>query len=342
MIKNTSRNIFLSIIKLNYEPIIEYICDIPRITDFLLLNDKIKNYIINMISNSDINNDIKEIEENFVDDILFIQDILSIGISKINYILINCLFSIPLQYLFNCILKHEKINIVFYILNLIIKNIKNECINNLIAFILYSSKFNEKINEYIKYQENLEIYNIIYLNKYLSYISHINSDFNLLFEEYLILVYNRNFLKSIRYIKKDEKNFEEIKEIADYIKKRNIDINKDINICIKFFSEKLKQNEKLTNTITKMEKYHNLISRYTGINLGISLNESNSSFLKIIYDNFLYLYNNKNNFNIDIQENILKKECANLIVYNENNQSELITQIFLILQIINSNKISNK
>ena len=342
MIKNTSRNIFLSIIKLNYEPIIEYICDIPRITDFLLLNDKIKNYIINMISNSDINNDIKEIEENFVDDILFIQDILSIGISKINYILINCLFSIPLQYLFNCILKHEKINIVFYILNLIIKNIKNECINNLIAFILYSSKFNEKINEYIKYQENLEIYNIIYLNKYLSYISHINSDFNLLFEEYLILVYNRNFLKSIRYIKKDEKNFEEIKEIADYIKKRNIDINKDINICIKFFSEKLKQNEKLTNTITKMEKYHNLISRYTGINLGISLNESDFSFLKIIYDNFLYLYNNKNNFNIDIQENILKKECANLIVYNENNQSELITQIFLILQIINSNKISNE
>ena len=74
-----------------------------------------------------------------------------------------------MQYLFNCILKHEKINIVFYILNLIIKNIKNECINNLIAFILYSSKFNEKINEYIKYQENLEIYNIIYLNKYKVY-----------------------------------------------------------------------------------------------------------------------------------------------------------------------------
>ena len=153
MIKNTSRNIFLSIIKLNYEPIIEYICDIPRITDFLLLNDKIKNYIINMISNSDINNDIKEIEENFVDDILFIQDILSIGIEKINYILINCLFSIPLQYLFNCIITHNKVNVVFYILNLIIKNIKNECINNLIFFVLYSSQIHIKINENIATEE---------------------------------------------------------------------------------------------------------------------------------------------------------------------------------------------
>ena len=28
MIKNTARNIFLSIIKLNYEPVIQYICDV--------------------------------------------------------------------------------------------------------------------------------------------------------------------------------------------------------------------------------------------------------------------------------------------------------------------------
>ena len=46
MIKNTARNIFLSLIKLNYEPMIQYICDIPRITDLLLLSDNIKSYII--------------------------------------------------------------------------------------------------------------------------------------------------------------------------------------------------------------------------------------------------------------------------------------------------------
>ena len=92
MIKNTSRNIFLSLIKLNYEPMIQYICDIPRITDLILLTDNIKDYIkimsdvninLNTKNNknlSDIELKMKEIEECLVEDILFIQDILSIGI----------------------------------------------------------------------------------------------------------------------------------------------------------------------------------------------------------------------------------------------------------------------
>ena len=77
---------------------IQYICDIPRITDLLLLSDNIKSYIIyltsinidnNNTNISDIESKIKEVEDNLIDDILFIQDILSIGILKINYILIN-------------------------------------------------------------------------------------------------------------------------------------------------------------------------------------------------------------------------------------------------------------
>ena len=172
MIKNTSRNIFLSIIKLNYEPMIQYICDLPRITDLLLFADNIKSYII-LLTNIKVNNDrynaeirLKEIEESLIDDILFMQDILSVGIEKINYILINCLFSIPLQFLFNSILTHHYTNIAFYVLNLIMKNIKNECINNLIAFVLYSSQIHVKINENIANQENQETYNLLYLNKF--------------------------------------------------------------------------------------------------------------------------------------------------------------------------------
>ena len=46
MIKNTSRNIFLSLIKLNYEPMIQYICDLPRIADIILLTDNIRSFII--------------------------------------------------------------------------------------------------------------------------------------------------------------------------------------------------------------------------------------------------------------------------------------------------------
>ena len=350
MIKNTARNIFLSIIKLNYEPMIQYICDIPRITDFLLLSDNIKSYVIyltsiniddNNINLSDIESKIKEVEENLVDDILFIQDILSIGIMKINYILINSLFSILFQYLFKNILTHNKVNVSFYILNLILKYIKNECINNLIAFVMYSSQINNKINEFILNEENQEIYNILYLNKLISP----NSGYiNLSFEEYIILIFNQNFLKSMRYIKEDEKVFEEIKEISNYIKERNDDNIKDIKIGIKIISEILEKKNKLTQVIKKMELYHNLISRYTGINIGVSRYESNASFLKIINDNLL-LYNNdiKNNIINNIQENLIKKECLSLLgTYSNNNQYIYINQLILILQIINSNKISSE
>ena len=349
MIKNTARNIFLSIIKLNYEPMIQYICDIPRITDLILLADNIKSYIICMtnINNnnkniSDIELKMKEVEESLVEDILFMQDILSVGIKKINYILINCFFSIPLQYLFNCIITHNKVNITFYILNLILKNIKDESINNLISFVLYSSQIHIKINENIANQDSPEIYNLLYLNKFLSHNSGV---FNIIFEEYIILVFSQNFLKSIRYIKEEDKTFQEMKDISNYIKGTSLDKNNDINVGIKVISQMLRQNNKLQNIIKKMKSYHNLISRYTGINIGVSYNDANLSFLKIIYDNLL-IYSNNNNLetNIFVQENILKKECLFFIDWNNpfENQSLYLNQLFLILQIINSDKISSE
>ena len=352
MIKNTARNIFLSIIKLNYEPMIQYICDIPRITDLLLLADNIKSYITYMTNISiNLNNNksvstaemkMKEVEENLVDDILFMQDILSVGIEKINYILINCFFSIPLQYIFNCIITHNKANVAFYILNLILKNIKNESIINLISFVLYSSQIHIKINENIANEESPEIYNLLYLNKFLSHNSGV---FNVIFEEYIILVFSQNFLKSIRYIKEEARTFQEMKDISNYIKNTSIDINNDVNIGIKVISQMLKQGNKLQKIIKKMELYHSFISRCSGINIGVSHDDANFSFLKIIYDNLL-IYSNDSNLkkNIFIQENIIKKECLYFIDYNNpfENQCLYINQLLLILQIINSNKISSE
>jgi hypothetical protein len=346
MIKNTSRNIFLSIIKLNYEPMIQYICDLPRITDILLFADNIKSYII-LLNNIKINNNnhqsaeirLKEIEESLVDDILFMQDILSVGIEKINYILINCFFSIPLHYLFNSILTHNYANIAFYVLNLILKNIKNECINNLIAFVLYSSQIHIKINENIANQENQETYNLLYLNKF---VSHHSGCLNIILDDYIILVFCENFLKSLRYIKEEDKIFEEIKRAAEYLRNTSIDSKNDVENGIKIITEILQKNKGFPNIIKKMEAYHNYVSRSTGINIGISNNEANYSFLKIIYDNLL-IYSNRNyQYNIFIQENIIKKECFYFIDCSSPlfNQNIYLNQLFLLLQIINSNKIS--
>ena len=345
MIKNTARNIFLSIIKLNYEPMIQYICNIPRITDLLLLADNIKNFIKNMsdmFNNKNIvdyESKMKEVEESLVDDILFMQDILSVGIQKINYILINCFFSIPLQYLFHCIMTHNKVNVVFYILNLILKNIKNESINNLISFVLYSSQIHIIINENIANEESQEIYNLLQLNKFLSYRPGL---FNISFEEYIVLVFSQNFLKSIRYIKEEDKTFQEMKIVSNYIKGN--DASNDINISIKIISELLRQGNNLQKTIKKMKDYHNLISRLTGVNIGVSYNDANFSFLKVIYDNLLIYSNNNLKNSMYIQENIIKKECLYFIDCKNpiENQCLYLNQLILILQIMNSNKISTE
>jgi hypothetical protein len=317
MIKNTSRNIFLSLIKLNYEPMIQYISDLPRISDIILLTDNIRSFII-LITSIKSNLDklesqikLKEIEENLIDDILFIQDILSVGVEKINYIIINCLFSIPLQYLFNCILTHSNANIAFYILNLILKNIKNECVNNLVSFVLYSSQIHIKINENIANLESNEIYNLLYLNKFFSHNSGFKS---LTFDQYIILVYSENFLKSIRYVKEDDQTFDEIKNAAKYIINSSYAVKNDMNIALKIINELLRQNSGFPNMIKKMEAYHNFISRTTGINVGVSNSEASLSFLKLIYDNLLAYSNNTIKNNIYIQENILKKNVFILLI----------------------------
>ena len=347
MIKNTSRNIFLSLIKLNYEPMIQYICVLPRITDIILLTDNIRSFII-LITNIKTNlekseslSKLKEIEENLIDDILFIQDILSVGVEKINYILINCLFSIPLQYLFNCILTHSNANIAFYILNLILKNIKNECVNNLVTFVLYSSQIHIKINENIANPESNEIYNLLYLNKFFSH----NSGYkNLAFDQYIILVYSENFLKSIRYVKEEDQTFDEIKHAAKYIVNSSYGVKNDMSIALKIINELLRTNSGFPNMIKKMEAYHNFVSRITGINVGVSNSEASLSFLKLIYDNLLSYSNNTIKNNIYIQENILKKECLYFIDYLSpvENQNNYINQLFLILQIIKSKTISKE
>ena len=347
MIKNTSRNIFLSLIKLNYEPMIQYICDLPRIADIILLTDNIRSFIILIttikknLEKSESQSKLKEIEENLIDDILFIQDILSVGVEKINYILINCLFSIPLQYLFNCILTHSNANIAFYILNLILKNIKNECVNNLVSFVLYSSQIHIKINENIANQESDEVYNLLYLNKFFSH----NSGYkNLAFDQYIILVYSENFLKSIRYVKEEDQALDEIKNAAKYIVNSSYGVKNDLNVALKIINELLRQNSGFPNMIKKMEAYHNFVSRTTGINVGVSTSDASLSFLKLIYDNLLIYSNNTLKNNIYIQENILKKECLFFIdcLSPIENQNNYINQLFLILQIIKSRTISKE
>jgi len=366
MIRNSARNIFLALIKLNYIPLIEYLCDIPRITIFIFIAQKIKTNALLMISLKNNDNKFylektKELKEKIIEDLLFVQDILSIKIEKINYILINCLFSILFLYIFGKIISFSnnpndteiksQISKSINILRIILKNIKNECIKNIICYLIFSEKFYSKINKYLTNidkcskkefnAENLRLLNLNYKN--------FNYNFtNLQFEDYIILNYSEVFMKSFRYINNlyiSQSDFKsEINDLNNYIIKFNE--NNDVENCINIFNNKYFNNKK--QSIMRMYNYHYFISKRTGINCGICHDGNKESLCNIIYNNFLLIQSNiiKNNtINNYYQNNLLRRGIliflGNEIENNNKNINIILNIVLLLLKIIHDNDISD-
>ena len=270
MIRTSARNIFLSLIKINYFPIIEYLCNLPRISIFIILIQKIKIYFLLLIKlkNNDQNFFIektKELKEKILEDFLFIQDIMSINIYKINYIIINCIFSILFIFLFSKIISFSnyindvelksEISKSINILKIILKNIKNENIKNIIFLLLFSDKIYSQINEYFNNFEKenkdfkKENQRLLNLNTYI-----FNYNFSKLeFKDFIILNYSINFFKSINYIN-IYKIYTEFNEIYNIIKENN---NVDAKTYIQLLDDKyIKNNEDYK---IRMINYHNYI-----------------------------------------------------------------------------------
>ena len=361
MIKNVARNIFLSLLKLDYAPFIEYICDLPTITLFLLFSENLKeqikyfcNYKDNInINNNDINiiysykiKEIEEKEEMIIDDISFIQDILSINIPKISYLLINSILYFPISYLLNNILTRQKANISYYILELFLKTLKNECIRNIIIFILYSSHIQIKIIENVANEATADIIRLLKLNKYLfkSNLSNIKNaiyqNLNILsFDDYIILNYSKTFLNSLRYIKDEDNTYYELKDISTQL---NCYENKDndINLSIKLLNKKV---DRINYVIKQIENYHGFISRSTGINCGGANGIAKNCFLQVIYNNLISDNENNNNNNIFLQENIFKSECYYyLYEFHLPEYMSAVNELFLINYIIKNEELSEK
>ena len=94
MISNTIRNIFLCILKMKHQPCLDYICSLPMITYFIFLSCRLRDEIktLNKKIAKNKEEDCMILHEQIINDIMYIQDIFSINLEKINFILINCLF----------------------------------------------------------------------------------------------------------------------------------------------------------------------------------------------------------------------------------------------------------
>jgi protein CLEC16A len=94
MIRTTVRNIFLTFLKLKFQPIYEYFTKLPSISYFSFLVINLRDLVIKLNDEtlSDDFKNLKDINDDILDIIMYFQDIFSLKIKKINNILINCIF----------------------------------------------------------------------------------------------------------------------------------------------------------------------------------------------------------------------------------------------------------
>ena len=315
MIRNVIKNIFLKFAKLSkeYAPLKNYLMNLPlikyfcyfacRLTDmtmqlnyfagynFFYTYNNFKNYIFNY-------DRFKIYHDDLIDEILYIQDLLSIHDEQISSILINSLlyyYICPLLlgsiYNFKFFFKDKKEKekefisymispqLALYILTIFITNIKNDSFLNLICFLLFKKEINtELISKFVdihqkdKYPLYPKSYtclfkDTVYKEKHITFVQYITYNFNQNFICSLLTEKNPKFKEIILLQKKYENAFAD-PEFDPYDKYD--EIYKEV---ISKFSKK---------DMDFMLDYHNTISRATGIKCGISENEYEINVLKIL------------------------------------------------------------
>ena len=319
MIKNVVRNIFLKFAKLSqeYKPLREYFLSLPMLKYFCFIGCRLSDMTIQLNYYAGYNNlykykfgtinnkefiynyeNFKLLHDDFIDEILYFQDILCINDEQIINAFLNCIlyyYICPLllgsiyNYKFFFQQNKNKNNIdlkyiispeiALYVFTLIINNIHNDSFLNLIISLLFKKEIStDLITKYI---------NIHYIGKYPIYPSNYSyfyneknyKEKNISFTQYITYNFNRKFICSLLTIKnvkfkevlnirkKFEKNFEE----SDFDPYENYD--SIYNQVISKFSTKEKD---------FMREYHNTISRATGIKCGLSENEYEDNVLNVL------------------------------------------------------------
>ena len=315
MIKNVVRNIFLKFAGLSKEyvplkdylmslPILKYFCFLScRLTDMTIEINRLAGYNMLYKYNSQTLNfnydDLKALHDDLIDEILYLNDILSINDSQISFALLNSLlyyYICPLllgsifHYKF-CFYdnQYKKGNIsikyiispevALYILTLFFSNIHSDSLLNILCSLLFKPKINKDIiTKFVNVQFNNSC--PIYLSNYFfKYKEQSFKEKNLTFVEYITYNFNKKFICSL--IMKPNYKYNEIMQLyKKYEKAFDNSSFEPYNNYENIFNDidsKLTKNDKIF-----MRNYHNIISIATGVKSGLSDKEYENNFLFIL------------------------------------------------------------
>ena len=331
MIQSVIKNIVLIILKLKYQPLIDYLCGLPSLTYFSFICCRIKDLLI-LISKESNYEQYKTLQEDIVDEVLFIQDIFCLKIDKINHIMVNSLFSYCiLPYVLNIKFDKIKLEIKLYFLNVLFISIQDESFLNILLSILFFPSLTIEINNMIKN-------NVVEPDNYFYNWSDKNNTIQLSsqsFSNYIKYNFNSKTLKYI-FSMKDEK-FPEISTLIEKFKSKSIDNNENatkeiINEILNYFSSQEKKN---------IFDYKEHLSIGTGINCLLNENHlqdiNDRCFTKIMEKFFIIYFDKSLELKSKLIDNDIKIYIFSLININQRNNNILFLICLLLRNLLKKN-----
>ena len=155
MIRNVVRNIVLNILKINVPTIQDHFTELPSISYLANIACHLRDICIKIndeVSKKKIDN-LSYLYDDLIDEATYIDDLLNLNLTKINYIIINCLFYYLILPII-CGAISEKTNriskkVALFLINFFFINMKNEIFKNCLFVLLFFDQLNLDLEYFI-------------------------------------------------------------------------------------------------------------------------------------------------------------------------------------------------
>ena len=362
MIRNVVRNTIMNIFRVKNAKIEEYFSKLPSVLYFVKIVNQIKNICFEIkeeIKNQN-NKKISYLFDDLYDEIIYVDDLLNLKLERINYIIINCFFHffiIPILCGSICnINKKLTKEMSLFIIIFFFVNMKNEIFKNCLFSILFLDELNVDIENFLFSDKDLSEFFINKININ-NEASQNNPEYEVSFFQFfsehysyyfiLTLIENNNIIYS-----KYGKLYPQLSQIMENGKELSNELSYGSDTHKEYtYEEKIQKLHEIIDKfldkddLNNMKKYHEFLSKATGLLIGIPNKEKlNNKEKEDLISKDCFLCQMKNIFNL-IAKNDKKILVKNKIKQNLfelfNVQKEEILLLFNILIFVVQNKETN-
>jgi hypothetical protein len=273
---------------------------------------------------------LKSIHDDIIDDILYLQDIYSLKLDQINYILTNCLFYyLILPLLCGSLVSMTKpkvaISIGLYIILSLCHYIKDEGFLNSLYLVVFNPKANKELKKLIEdYPRNVKNYHFDWTSQKKvvtgSFTNYISCNFSEPFVRSLLFQVNSQYPEVLALTKKYEK-------VQD-----DISSSKFFGLLLEDVLSKFSNSE-----IDIMTNYHTSLSKATGVNIGLSTTDAKQECVSKVVENILLSLKEENS------ANYINYECReNILTYLKSKDDTLILLVSLLINSVHKKNIAKQ